>query len=420
MRPDDRIRFRLAGVFVSLAIVASVGAQSSTPAAEGRPRAISEKDLFDFVWIANPQLSPDGTRVAFTRVDADEKRTGYESSIWMVSTSSGEPPVRMTNGKHDAQPRWSPDGKRIAFVRGGDKDETGKPKPGQLATLPLAGGEARVITDLPKGAGGPVWSPDSLRIAFLSTTTQDDIEKAQRKKSPAKSAETKNAEGAQKAAPAKEPQRESEHESDVHIISRAEYRSNDEGFLDPKRHAHIWVVDVSAASDEIIKPVQLTTGDFDERDCIWSRDGSRLYFLTQHLEEPYYELPSTDIYTIPAAGGIAEKLAAISMRIKDLCLSPDGRQFAFHGSITQPIRSYSQPDLWVMNAASNAPPRNLTANYDFDMGSGVGGDNTAPRGGSGLSLHWSPDGHWLFDVVAKQGRMLLVRVNAQSGAVRQR
>ena len=65
----------------------------------------------------------------------------------------------------------------------------------------------------------------------------------------------------------------------------------------------------------------------------------------------------------------------------------------------------------------NTKPRNLTANYDFDMGDAVFGDNAAPRGGAGAGLHWSPDGRWLFDIVAKQGRTPLVRVDAQSGAV---
>ena len=122
----------------------------------------------------------------FTRVVTDEKRTGYETSIWMVATSGNESPVRLTNGKHDAHGRWSPDGKRIAFVRGGEKDDTGKPRPAQIAILSLAGGEARIITDLPKGAAGPVWSPDSRRIAFSSSTTPEDIEKEQRKKNDAK------------------------------------------------------------------------------------------------------------------------------------------------------------------------------------------------------------------------------------------
>ena len=31
-------------------------------------RNITEKDLFNFVWIGDPQISPDGSRVAFVRV----------------------------------------------------------------------------------------------------------------------------------------------------------------------------------------------------------------------------------------------------------------------------------------------------------------------------------------------------------------
>jgi dipeptidyl aminopeptidase/acylaminoacyl peptidase len=382
-----------------LVIVASLAAQET---AGSQKRHITEKDLFDFVWVANPQLSPDGARVAFTRVNCDEKRTGYETSIWIAATDAKEAPLRMTGGKHDAQPRWSPDGKRLVFVRGGDKDETGKPKPGQLAMLSLEGGEARMITDLPKGASNPVWSPDGKRIAFVSSTTQEDIQKVQHKKNSAKPGDT---------------QAESEHESDVHVISRAVYRSNDEGYLDPKRHAHIWTLEVPTASDELPKPVQVTSGNFDEGQPVWSHDSSRIYFATRRIDEPYYELPSVDIYSVPAAGGNPEQLVTIPMGISDVVLSPDGRKLAFHGSVTQPIRSYSQPDLWVMDVVPGAKPQNLTADYDFDMGDSVFGDNAAPRGGGGRTLYWSPDGRWLFDIVSKQGRTPLVRVDARSGKV---
>ncbi len=40
----------------------------------------------------------------------------------------------------------------MAFIRAGEKDDSGKPRPAQIAILSLTGGEARIITDLPKGA----------------------------------------------------------------------------------------------------------------------------------------------------------------------------------------------------------------------------------------------------------------------------
>src|SRR6202030_2622541 len=143
--------------------------------------------------------------------------------------------------------------------------------------------------------------------------------------------------------------------------------------------------------------------------------------MTSRIDEAYYETASTDIYSVASSpkmpGGTPERVATVPMGIGDLALSPDRRRIAFHGSVTQPVRSYSQPDLWVMDLAPNAQPRNLTASYDFDMGSSVFGDNAPPRGGNGATLHWSPDGRWLFDIVDKQGRTPLVRVDSQTGAV---
>src|SRR5438067_633309 len=148
--------------------------------AAAQKRNITEKDLFDFVWIGDPQISPDGSRVAFVRVTVNEKKEGYKTSIWAVPLAGGDEPHQLTKGDHDSTPRWSPDGKYLLFLRATEKDE--KPEPPQLALLPMTGGDSFSFTDLPRGAGNPVWSRDGKTIAFTSDTNAEDLEKQERKK----------------------------------------------------------------------------------------------------------------------------------------------------------------------------------------------------------------------------------------------
>src|ERR1041385_4022022 len=58
-----------------------------------------EEDIFQFNWIGDPQISPDGEHVAFVKVTVDEKKTGYDTAIWSVSKRGDEQPRRMTDGK---------------------------------------------------------------------------------------------------------------------------------------------------------------------------------------------------------------------------------------------------------------------------------------------------------------------------------
>ena len=142
--------------------------------ATAQKRNITEKDLFAFNWIGDPQISPDGARVAFVRVTVNDKKDGYNTSIWTVSPANGET-HQLTSGTRDSAPRWSPDGKYLVFVRITEKD--GRPDVPQLFMLAMAGGDSFQFTSLAKGAGQPQWSPDGRMIAFVNNANPEDLAK---------------------------------------------------------------------------------------------------------------------------------------------------------------------------------------------------------------------------------------------------
>jgi dipeptidyl aminopeptidase/acylaminoacyl peptidase len=346
------------------------------PGAQGK-RFITEKDLFGFTWIADPQLSPDGSTVAFVQVTVNERDNRYESSLYAVPTNGAGSPRRLTSNIRDTSPRWAPDGKRLAFVRAVEKD--GKPEPSQLYLLNMDGGEAQGITSLPRGATGPTWSPDGKRIAFSGTTGPEE----------------KKSDG---------------HKSDVNVITRAVYRANgNPGYIDNDHHSHVFTIDVLDAGPS--KPTQLTDGEFDEGGAVWAPDSSTIYFVSTRVAEPYYDESDAELFSVPAAGGTITKIASIDGGINNLSVSPDGTRIAFVGTLRgKPIRSYSQPDLWLTAATPNSTPKNLTADYDFDIAGGIGGDQSAPRGQNRKPILWTKDQQSLIVVSAERGSSNLKRV----------
>jgi len=387
-----------------------------SPAA-AQKRNITEKDLFAFNWIADPQISPDGSRVAFVRVTVNDKKDGYNTSIWTVSPAAGET-HQLTSGTRDSSPRWSPDGKYLAFVRITEKD--GRPDVPQLFMLAMAGGDSFQFTSLAKGAGQPQWSPDGRMIAFANNANPEDLAKQkemQKEGLPTPAPAAPQPAASPVASPAEAKKSEDKRESDVRVITRAVYRANGAGYLDYARPGHVWVVAAPRNADEKVIPRQLTSGRFAEDNVVWGKDSSTIYFTSDRNDETYYELPTTTVYSIAASGGEPTRLTTFDMDAGGFAVSPNGKQFAFIAAIGRPVKSYRQPDLWVMDIAPNAKPRNLTGTFDFDVAAGLTGDSNAPRGGSGNPPIWTADGRSIIEVYAKEGRANLATFAASDGKV---
>lgn len=364
-------------------LVLAVASSFATTAAAAK-RPITETDLFRFVWVADPRISPDGKRVAFVRVTVDAKKEGYDTAIWMVPADGSEPARAFTAGPRDTAPRWSPDGKTLAFLRAGLKD--GKPEPAQVHRIAAAGGEARAISDVPRGAGPPSWSPEGRSLAFVCTANEKDIEKAKKKKAAGGSA-------------AKE---EEERESDVRVITRAVYRSDSSGYLDSARPGHVWILDVPAEG-RTAEARQLTKGGFDEGNLAWSPDGARIFFTTNRTVEASHASPDTDIYSVPREGGEPRREVSIDGPINGYAVSADGRRVAFVGyENPKAPRSYDQVDLFVAELPGGTVA-NLTSGFDNDVNGSIIGDQRAPRGALPTPVVWR-DERSLVVKVAEQGR----------------
>ena len=103
-------------------------------------------------------LSPDGSRVAFTR----------SADLFTTDVSDVSREVRLTSdaqGLFDSMPAWSPDSSRIAFARGAPDDS-------DLYLVDAAGGDLSRRTSLDGWENAPTWSPDGTRIAFIHDTTE--------------------------------------------------------------------------------------------------------------------------------------------------------------------------------------------------------------------------------------------------------
>ena len=99
-------------------------------------------DLYRLRFVSDPQVSPDGSQVAYVVawVDPDD-HTRYRSQLMLAAYDGSSPPRPLTSGRHrDSAPRWSPDGCWLAFLSDRFSDCT------QLFVLPLRGGEPRQLT----------------------------------------------------------------------------------------------------------------------------------------------------------------------------------------------------------------------------------------------------------------------------------
>ena len=303
-----------------------------TTAAIAQPRTYTIEDLLKVRRVADPQVSPDGTRVAFTVGDVNYDANRVVNQIYVVSIAGGNL-KQLTDGQSSSSaPRWSPDGKKIAFTTGG-----------QLWTMDSDGDHKDQVTKISTGAAAPVWSPDGKWIAFTSDVYPDCADDDCNKKRD----ETNEASKVK-----------------AHITTRLLFRHWDE-WRDAKR-THVFVVSSKGGNAR-----DITQGDFDSPpyaaasgvDFAFSPDSTELAYL-RNPDKVEATSTNSDIYVVSLNGGSAKNITQ-SNHGYDVgpIYSADGRFIVYRSQATAGFES----DRWRLMVYNRATGTSTEITRGFDQ-----------------------------------------------------
>jgi dipeptidyl aminopeptidase/acylaminoacyl peptidase len=308
---------------------------------------------FDLEGADDPQISPDGSQIVYTRRWVNKLEDRYETTLWIMRADGSHARV-FTKG---ASPRWSPDGTRIAYLADGEPKGTqlfvrwveGDPGPTQL-TREDAESE---ISDIR-------WAPDGQSIGF----TMFAGKKAEWNVDLPKPPDAAKWTGAPR------------------VVETLHFREDRRGFME-EGYRHLYVVQLSGGPAR-----QITHGDWNvgaRFDALsgsvgwdWTPDGRTIVFDGWTGLDDDYRFRESAINAVDVATGVMHTLTHDAGVWSQPAVSPDGRRIAYIGYAATK-QTYHTIDLYVMNVDGSGAHL-VTGSLDRDVD----------------QIHWAPDNSGLY------------------------
>ena len=290
--------------------------------------AFSAEDVFEMEYANDPQVSPDGSRVAYVRNAMDIMTDRVHRTIWVVDVDGDNHRPMVSGSGSFSSPRWSPSGDRLAYL----SNTEGKT---QLFVQWLDGGETAKVTTLPESPRGIVWSPDGNHIAFTRFVPAPPPALADMPAKP---------KGAKWAEPAT-------------VIDRMTFRRDGGGYLPTGNH-QVFVVPADGGT-----PRQMSKGNYPIGGSVsWMPDSQSIVFASNRRDNVEYHPRQMDLFEASMATGTLTQVTDHPGAESNPTVSPDGRYLAYT-SAADTRQGYNRSDLRVMDLASGES-RSLTADLD--------------------------------------------------------
>ena len=297
-------------------------------------RPLKLDDLFRIKNVGDPQVSPDGQWVAYVVSTTDVKADKSDSDIWMVSFDGTTNRQITFSSDNETSPRWSPDGKYLSFT----SSRPGPNKGSQVWVLDRSGGEAMQLTELKGRLQGYEYSPDSKRLAMV--IGDPDLDEA----------------AAPAAGAAAKPPKPI-------VLDRYKFKQDGQGYLLSNRKSYVYLYEIAGK-----KLDRLTKGKWDEGTPVWSPDGSRIAFTSNHKADPDRD-PGSQIYVADAKAGATERqVTPNTSRGGRPEWSPDGMTLVFLESDELKYGAYNMNHLTTVASDGSSAPVRVKAAEDLDRG----------------------------------------------------
>jgi dipeptidyl aminopeptidase/acylaminoacyl peptidase len=319
----------------------------------------------DYETVSQPQVSPDGSQVLWSRASVDKMKDRFQSALWLMN-ADGTKQRFLVQGSNAV---WSPDGTRIAYLA------EGEPGGNQIWVryMDAEGATTQVTREL-RAPANIRWSPDGKSIGFSMFVSQPPAWKIDMPSAPPGAEWTKS----------------------PRLVETLHYRADRQGWLDPG-YTHLFAVPAIGGT-----PRQITRGNWNvgargtgipgSVGWDWLPDGQAV--VVEGNDDPKAEMLRlrSDIYRVEVATGEKRRLTDGNGFWTNPQVSPDGKLIAYLGR-SHPEDTYRTSVLHTMTIdGSGATAR--TQSLDRDPS----------------SVEWAADSRGLYFTVASEGTSNLYHV----------